>query len=332
MKKLTIVVAIFLIGVLAVSCGGGGTEAKALKTGLGVVTTVARSADVGEENGVAEAYSMIAAVLVDEDGVIADCIFDAVQSPVEFDATGKIVTPLDSTFVTKNELGDDYGMKVASSIQKEWYEQAAFFADYVVGKTIEDVKGIALDAEGVATDEDVLAGVTVHISPLIAALEKAVANAADLGAMEGDTLGLGVLTNIARSADATAEKDGLAQAYSTYAVATKDADGIITSAVIDASQANITFDTAGKLTVDLAATFETKNVLGDDYGMKVASSIQKEWYEQAAAFAAYAVGKSIDDVKGIALDEEGLPTDEELASAVTVHVGDFIAALEKATM
>lgn len=330
MKKLTILVAIFLIGVLAVSCGG--TEAKALKTGLGVVTTIDRSADAGEENGVAEGYSMIAAVLVDEDGVIADCVIDAVQTPVEFDATGKIVTPLDTAYATKNELGDDYGMKAASSIQKEWNEQAAFFADYVVGKTIEDVKGIALDAEGVATDEELLAGVTVHISPLIAAIEKAVANAADLGAKEGDTLGLGVMTNVARSTDATAEEDGLAQGYSTYAVATKDADGIITSAIIDASQSNITFDTAGKLTVDLATVFETKNVLGDDYGMKVASSIQKEWYEQAAAFAAYATGKSIEDVKGVAVDAEGVPTDEELAASVTIHVGDFIAALEKATM
>lgn len=331
MKKLSILVAIFLIGVLAVSCGGG-TEAKALKTGLGVVTTIDRSADVGEENGVAEGYSMIAAVLVDEDGVIADCVIDAVQTPVEFDATGKIVTPLDSEFKTKNELGDEYGMKVASSIGKEWNEQAAFFADYVVGKTIEDVKGIALDAEGVATDEELLAGVTVHISPLIAAIEKAVANAADLGAKEGDTLGLGVMTNIARSTDATAEADGLAQGYSTYAVATKDADGIITSAIIDASQSNITFDTAGKLTVALETVFETKNTIGDDYGMKAASSIGKEWYEQAAAFAAYATGKSIEDVKGVAVNEEGVPTAEELTSSVTIHVGDFIAALEKATM
>lgn len=329
MKKLSILVAIFLIGVLAVSCGG--TEAKALKTGLGVVTTIARSADAGTENGVAEAYSMIAAVLVDEDGVIQDCVIDAAQTPVEFDATGKITTPLDTAYQTKNELGDAYGMKGASSIGKEWNEQAAFFADYVVGKTIEEVDGIALDETGLATDEEILAGITVHIAPLIAAIDKAVANATDLGAKEGDTLGLGVMTNVARSTDATADADGLAQAYSTYAVATKDADGIITSAIIDASQANITFDTAGKLTVDLAATFETKDVIGDDYGMKAASSIGKEWYEQAAAFAAYATGKSITDVKAVAVNEEGVPTAEDLTSSVTIHVGDFIAALEKAT-
>jgi hypothetical protein len=115
-------------------------------------------------------------------------------------------------------------------------------------------------------------------------------------------------------------------------LASKDADGVITSSIIDASQGKVTFDAAGKLTVDVAATFPTKNTLGADYGMKVASSIGKEWNEQAAAFAAFATGKTIDEVKGVSMDAEGLVTDEELATMVTVHVGDFIKCLELATM
>jgi hypothetical protein len=332
MKKLTILVAIFLIGVLAVSCGGS-EEAKAVKTGFASETTIADSISAdGATNGEAAGYSKMVGVLVDEDGVIVDCVIDAVQSKVEFSSAGKIVTALDSTFDSKNVLGDAYGMKVASGIQKEWYEQAAFLADYVVGKTIEDVKGIALDAEGTATDEELLAGVTMHIGPYLAVIEKAVANATDLGAKEGDTLGLGTVTNIGQSKDFSADGDGVAVLYSTYALASKDADGMITSAIIDASQAKVTFDAAGMLTVDVASTFPTKNELGDDYGMKVASGIQKEWYEQAAAFAAFATGKSIDDVKGVSMDAEGVVTDEELAASVTVHVGDFIKCLELATM
>jgi len=331
MKKLTILVAIFLIGVLAVSCGG--TEAKAVKTGFAADTTIADSISAdGATNGEGAGYSKMVGVLVDEDGVIVDCVIDAVQTKIEFSSAGKIVTPLDTTFDSKNVLGDAYGMKVASGIQKEWNEQAAFLADYVVGKTVEDLDGIALDAEGAPTDEELTAGVTIHIAPYLAVIKEAVANATDLGAKEGDTLGLGTVTAISHSADFSAEGDGVAQAYSTYALASKDADGVITSAIIDASQANITFDAAGKLTVAVDTAFVTKNELGDDYGMKVASSIQKEWYEQAAAFASFATGKSIDDVKGVSMDAEGLVTDEELATMVTVHVGDFIKCLELATM
>ena len=331
MKKLSILVAIFLIGVLAVSCGG--TEAKAVKTGFASDTTIADSISAdGATNGEGAGYSKVVGVLVDEDGVIVDCVIDAVQTKIEFSSAGKIVTSLDTTFDSKNVLGDAYGMKAASGIGKEWNEQAAFLADYVVGKTVEDLDGIALDAEGAPTDEELTAGVTIHIAPYLAVIKEAVANATDLGAKEGDTLGLGIVTAISHSADFSAEGDGVAQAYSTYALASKDADGVITSAIIDASQANITFDAAGKLTVATDATFVTKNELGDDYGMKVASSIQKEWYEQAAAFAAFATGKTIDEVKGVSMDAEGLVTDEELAAQVTVHVGDFIKCLEMATM
>ncbi len=252
MKKLSILVAIFLIGVLAVSCGGT-TEAKAVKTGFASDTTIADSVSAdGATNGVGAGYSKMAAVLVDEDGVIVDCVIDAVQTNIEFSSAGKIVTALDTTFDSKNVLGDAYGMKAASGIQKEWNEQAAFLADYVVGKTVEDLDGIALDAEGAPTDEELTAGVTIHIAPYLAVIKEAVANATDLGAKEGDTLGLGIVTAISHSADFSAEGDGVAQAYSTYALASKDADGVITSAIIDASQANITFDAAGKppLTVD----------------------------------------------------------------------------------
>jgi hypothetical protein len=332
MKKLTILVAIFLIGVLAVSCGGS-EEAKAVKTGFASGTTIADSISAdGETNGEAAGYSKMVGVLVDEDGVIVDCVIDAVQPLAEFSSAGKIVTPLDTTFDSKNILGDAYGMKKASGIEKEWNEQAAFLADYVVGKTVEEIKGIALDVEGAPTDEELTAGVTIHIAPYLEVLYKAVENATDLGAKEGDTLGLGTLTNIGQSEDFSAEGDGVAVLYSTYALASKDADGVITSAIIDGSQAKVTFDAAGMLTVDVAATFVTKNELGNDYGMKKASAIQKEWFEQAAAFAAFATGKTIDDVKGVSMDAEGVVTDEELATSVSVHVGDFIKCLELATM
>ncbi len=309
----------------------GTAAASALKTGLAVVTSVASSKDAGEKDGVAQTDSTVVAVTVDAAGKITNCRIDVAQTKINFSAAGKLVTPLDTVFKTKQELKDEYGMKKASGIQKEWYEQADAFAAYVTGKTLAEVKGIALNEEGVPTAAELTSSVTVHVTDFIAAIEKAVNNAQDLGAKAGDKLGLGVVTTMSKSTDAAADKDGLAQAYSMYTATTFGADGKITSSILDASQANVSFNAAGKLTTDVkTAEVKTKNELGEAYGMKKASGIQKEWNEQAASFAAYVTGKSTDEVKGIAL-KEGTPADAELASSVTVHVTDFMTVIEKAS-
>ncbi|HPV84764.1 MAG TPA: hypothetical protein PL127_00890, partial [Sedimentibacter sp.] len=66
--------------------------------------------------------------------------------------------------------------KKASAIGKEWYEQADAFADYVVGKTVEEIKGIAVDESGHATEEDLVSSVTVGIVDLKTIFEKAYNN------------------------------------------------------------------------------------------------------------------------------------------------------------
>ena len=61
--------------------------------------------------------------------------------------------------------------------------------------------------------------------------------------MAGDTLYLTSTTSLADSKDASAEGDGLAQAYTTAAAITMNGD-TITSCNIDAVQANVNFDAA----------------------------------------------------------------------------------------
>lgn len=222
-------------------------------------------------------------------------------------------------------------MAGSSKIKKEWNEQANAFAAYVTGKTVNEVKGIAVNAEGVPTAAELTSSVTVHIADFVAGIEKAAANARELGAKSGDRLGLGAVTAISDSKDATADKAGLAQAYSTYAVATFGADGKITSSIIDASQSNVDFTGEGKITSDKAAVLKTKNELGAEYGMAKTSKIKKEWNEQAEAFAGYITGKTVAEVKGIAVNAEGVPTAAELTSSVTIHVGDFMTIIEKAS-
>jgi hypothetical protein len=180
-----------------------------VKTGLAVVSSLSKSANAtAEAEGVAQTDSLICAVLVDKNGKIVDCKIDAAQTKINFSTEGKLTTDVASTFKTKNELGTEYGMASASGIGKEWNEQAAAFAKYCVGKTVDEVKGIAVNEEGKAGDADLAASVTVHIGDFIEAVAQAAGSATDKGAKEGDKLGLAVTTEISSSTDATADAEG----------------------------------------------------------------------------------------------------------------------------
>ena len=324
MKKLmAVILAVFLVSALC-----GAANAGKVKTGLAVITELNKSVDAGAKPGLAEIDSTVVAVTVDGNGKIVKCVIDAVQSKINFDASGKLTTPVNTMFPTKNELGEGYGMKKASKIGKEWNEQAAALAKYVVGKTVNQLKTIAVDAEKHPTGSDLKTSVTISISGFIEAIEKAVAQAKNLGASSSDQLSLGVATNMSRSVNA-GEKPGLAEGYSTYVAITKDSKGKITSCVIDATQGQVNFNTSGKITTDLKVRVKTKDELGVAYGMKKASKIGKEWNEQAAAFAKYVTGKTLAAVAKIAVNKEGQATGSDLLASVTIGIGDFQAALAK---
>ncbi len=312
------------------TAAGADVTEGAAKTGLAVINSVAKSASAGDKDGVAEISSTVVAVLVGEDGKIIDAKIDAAQTKINFSKEGKLITDLATAFKSKQELGAEYGMVKNSGIGKEWFEQANALAAYVKGKTVEEVKGIAVNETGAPADADLAASVTIKIGDYIAAIEKAVANAQVLGASSADKLGLAITTDIAKSTDVTADKEGLAQAYSFYAATTTSADGKITSCLLDSSQAGVNFDATGTITTDLTVAPQTKQEIKEGYGMGKVSGIGKEWYQQANAFAAYATGKTVDEVKGIALTETGAPSDADLAASVTVKVGSFLTVIEKA--
>ena len=43
-----------------------------------------------------------------------------------------------------------------------------------------------------------------------------------------------------------------------------------------------------------------------------------------ASFCEYVTGKTADEIKGIAVNEETAPTDADLAASVTVKIGSYI--------
>ena len=302
----------------------------AVKTGLAVIPGLGSSKDASAEgDGVAQSEILLVAVTVGDDGVIDSCVIDNIQAKIGFNTSGALTTDPATTFPSKNELGDGYGMRKASSIGKEWNEQLAALADYAKGKTVEELKTMAVGEDGKAGDVDLAASVTLYIGSFVDGIEAAVKNAAHMGASKGDKLGLSSETSMSKSKDASAEEEGLAQAYATIAAVTFHGD-TVTSCCIDAVQANVNFDTAGHITTDLTAAPKTKNELGDDYGMRKASSIGKEWNEQAAGFCAYVTGKTVAEIKGLAVDEGGKAADADLAATVTVGIGEFQTLIEKA--
>ena len=98
---------------------------------------------------------------------------------------------------------------------------------------------------------------------------------------------------------------------------------------MDAVQSNAEFGTDGTVGTE-AGEVLSKNQLGENYGLKVYSPIGKEWNEQAAAFAQYVTGKTFAEAAGIALTETTAPAEADLASSVTIAVGDLMALIEKA--
>ena len=87
-----------------------------VKTGLAVITTVAESVSASAEaEGEAKYDVTIAAVNVDDNGVITACYIDSIGASVKFGADGIITTDLTAGVQTKTELGEAYGMKAAGS-------------------------------------------------------------------------------------------------------------------------------------------------------------------------------------------------------------------------
>ncbi len=303
----------------------------ALKTGLALVTDISGStAATAEKNGEGKYDITLVAVLVDDDGVIHDCIIDGIAASVKFDGAGQLTTDLSAAPQTKNELGEAYGMVAYGGAKYEWDVQAKAFADFAVGKTVEELRNGAIDETGKApAGSDLASSATIYLGGYVSAIETAVANAEHLGAESGDTLRLAAISDISGSTAATAEKNGTAQLEVTVTALTVK-DGNITSCDIDSVQAKVSFDAVGAITTDLAEPVKTKNQLGANYGMMAWGGAIAEWDAQANSFAQYVTGKTADQVAGIAVDESTKPTEADLTSSVTIAIGGFQALIVKA--
>ncbi len=338
MKK--ILTTLCAVAMLA-GCTAGGSKKSSANTstkeetaatvmvGTGSVTNVANKVKEGADT-TAQFDTTFASVVL-EGNVIKYVYFDVAQDKVTYDATGH-VTSDNSASMSKKDLGDNYGMKDKSSIKKEWYEQVEALEKWAVGKTVEEVLNMPTtqkdEKHTVPADKDLMTGCTIGVTGFQQALDKAVKNAVEV--KDVASVGSAILTDVSGK-DATAEKSGEAKASSTYGVVALDKDGKVVFTQTDEAQNAVKFTTAGALDGEAMAV-PTKAEKKDEYGMKKASSIGKEWFEQNQAFDEWTVGKTSKEISGmeVTTNEAGktVTVDKDLMTGCTMGVD----SLQKVTV
>jgi len=147
--------------------------------------------------------------------------------------------------------------------------------------------------------------------------------------------GLGHVTSIASSKDATATTNAVAQVDTVMAAVAFDINGKVVKAIIDNAQTKVNFDKNMKVTSDMTVPLKAKVELEEGYGMAKASSIKLEWFQQIQNFSDWMVGKDVSEIKALKVkardaSHTNVPDVPELTSLVTITVQDYIAAVEDA--
>lgn len=103
----------------------------------------------------------------------------------------------------------------------------------------------------------------------------------------------------------TEGRNGRGAVSTTLVAAVFDNNGQIVRISIDEVETNVGFDNAGQLADFTPGEVKSKKELGDAYGMKAASGIGKEWYEQIESLEKWLEGKKANTIVGGATAELG---------------------------
>lgn len=141
--------------------------------------------------------------------------------------------------------------------------------------------------------------------------------------------GIGAYTTVSSTA-ATADAAGKVAVDTTICAVTFDENRVITGIMFDATQPAAGFDATGALTVDAEQVTPTKRERGMGYNMKGVSPIGLEWFEQMDALEAWCIGKTVEEVLALELDEQNHATDADVLSFCTIHINAQLAAFKAA--
>lgn len=295
--------------------------------GFGRMVSLAKSREASDQAGPsANANVIVAAVGFDADGKIADVKIDMVQPALAYNADGTFDGEVNTNFQSKRELGDEYGMKAASGIGKEWYEQIDELETWMVGKTVDEVTGMAVTDSNNPDVPELSSSVTISVGDFQALVQEAWDNKVDAAG----AVAVGAAVNATAEKSKELENDVMTAQFDTpMGVVAVDGDGKVIASALDNGQVQLQFDKEGKFVEAPPAESATKVDRGEGYGMIAASGIGKEWHEQAQAFAEWSVGKTKGDIEGIPSDTAEA-NDPDLSSSVTINVADFQKVLAQA--
>ena len=140
--------------------------------------------------------------------------------------------------------------------------------------------------------------------------------------------GLAVVASI-KITDPAEDADGKASYDVTYAAVNVDDNGVITACKFDSLGVDVAFAADGTINTADGEVL-TKHEKGFDYGMVAYGGSTFEWFEQANSVAAYAVGKTVEELKAGAIDESGYAVDVDLKSSASINLYGYVAAIEAA--
>ena len=313
-----------ITGIMDVVCEAAGYVAPAEKEytlGMGLVFGDLTNAQIN---------ATIATVVLDENGVIVACQIDAVQNKYTIGATIAF-----SNLLTKKELGFNYNMAAYGTPNwgttvKEWFEQAAIFEQYVIGKTAAELEALEYQEVNnhlISKDEALLnAGCTIQIGEFVDAVVKACNDEQAMTFTTDGEMVLGLGINSSDNGSTGDEFEATVSMNIDFA-AVVTVDGVIVAALNDAAQPKVVVEDGTVTSTSVGkgeGVLKTKRELKEDYKMaafgapNVTGGTVKEWYLQSAAFSNYIVGLTAEQVENLETTEVNnhfISTDDVLLSA-----------------
>ena len=229
----------------------------------------------------------------------------------------------------------------------EWFEQAAAFEAYVVGKTAAELEALELQEVGghfISKDEDLLsAGCTIQIEDFIAAVVKACNDEYAVSFKTSGKVSLGIAANSADNGSQGDDFEATVKMNVDFA-ASVVVDGNIVASLNDAIQPQVVVEDGSVVST---GTLNTKRELKGEYGMGQESITDAnrwmdnngdgkvlEWFEQSAAFSKYVVGMTPAEVAGLEttlVNGHYISTDDTLLSAgCTIQITGIKAVVAEA--
>ena len=218
-------------------------------------------------------WGLYIANVIEKDGKISNVIIDRL-------ANGK----------SSKELHDNYGIKPISTLGKDWWEQVAYYENWVVEHGIDAVK---TDEKGHALNVDLISGATINVAELSDAVNNALNGKTEDG---GYIIKTGISFN---------------KVWGLYIANVIFKDGKIYKILLDRISNN----------------GEDSKEKYDNYGIKPVSSLKKDWWEQVAHYEDWVLEHGVDAVK---YDKNGHAENVDLISGATIDISDLTLAVRDA--